>query len=74
LKRGSLLLILLFSLIGSAQEFVYPQVPDKNSFGFGFENDIWNKTDYCYTNGVSFQTGSMLKLSKVSAFFISKYT
>ncbi len=54
LKRSFIILLLLFSLIGRAQEFVSPGVSIKSSFGFVFDNDIWNKTDRYYTNGVSF--------------------
>lgn len=54
-----------------AQELVYPKDPGNGSFGFVFENDIWNKTDRYYTNGVAFRlTSPFLKKSPVNNILI----
>ncbi len=50
-----IVLFLFSSLTGWPGEPVYLKVPGSSSFGFVFENDIWNKTDRYYTNGVAFQ-------------------
>ncbi len=71
MRRIFFILFLLVSIFGSAQELAYDKAPEKSSFGFGFDNDIWNKTDYYYTNGVSFTfTAPFLKKSPLNYILI----
>ncbi len=71
MRKNLFIIFLLFSFVGRAQELAYQEITDKNSFGFDFDNDIWNKTDYYYTNGVSFTfTAPFLKKSPLNYILI----
>ena len=71
MKIRFFILFLLVSISGSAQELAFSKSPEKSSFGLGFDNDIWNKTDNYYTNGVSFTlTAPFLKKSPLNYILI----